>query len=291
MCAGLRLCVEGFYFIPHSCICPVLHKKVTYDTFNYGRMLILLLHFTYTYKWFATGEANRMQNWFYNPTISFHMWDLTHVITVGIALIFIFILFAYRSALLPYRKTIRIATGCTLIASRISLDIWYITTGEWSFQSSLPLELCSIASLICGVMLLINSRFLCEIFYFIAIGGAIQAMITPALDFGFPQFRYIQFFLDHFLLMMAPLILIWYYHYKLTWKSVFKAFITINIIAVIVYCLNVLFSSNYMFLMYKPKTASLLDLLGPYPFYLLSLEVIVWCIFVLLFFPFLFMRK
>src|SRR5699024_19326 len=129
--------------------------------------------------------------------------------TIGIGILLIVSLYLGRHFLHPYRKMIRIIVGCMLIGSRITLDIWYVMTGEWSLHTSLPLELCSIASLVCGIMLLINSRFLCEIFYFIAIGGAIQAIITPALDFGFPQYRYIQFFLDNFLLITAPLLWIW----------------------------------------------------------------------------------
>src|SRR5699024_5271843 len=94
----------------------------------------------------------------------------------------------------------------------------------------------------------------------------------------------------HFLLITAPLILIWFYRYQVTWLSVLKAFMTINFIAAIVFICNILFSSNYMFLMHKPTTASLLDVLGPYPFYILSLEVIVILVFTLLYLPFLFIQ-
>ena len=227
-----------------------------------------------------------MNSWFYHPEVPFQMWGPTHFITIGFISGMILLFFIFRKKLVLYRKPIRITVGCLLILSRISLDIWYVTTKQWSITSSLPLELCSIASLLCGIMLLTKSRFLLEVFYFIGISGAIMAIITPDLDFGFPQYRYIQFFFDHALLILAPLIMIHLYYYQITWKSVMKAFLSINVIAGIVFVINRALSSNYMFLQYKPTAASLLDLLGPYPYYLLSLEGIALILFFILYVPF-----
>src|SRR5699024_2068648 len=98
------------------------------------------------------------------------MWDLTHVLTI------MFILFIFRFQLKPYRKQIRLFIGTLLILSRLNLDIWYVLTGTWSVQQALPIELCSIASLAVGIMLLTKNRFLFETFYFIGIAGAIQAL-------------------------------------------------------------------------------------------------------------------
>src|SRR5699024_2244765 len=191
----------------------------------------------------------------------FQMWDMTHLITIVFALTIILALFVFRKSLYPYRNTIRITVGWLLMISRLSLDIWYISTDQWSVKSSLPLELCSIASIMCAIMLLTKNKSLFEVFYFIALAGAIQAIVTPDLNFGFPQFRYIQFFLDHFLLIAAPLIMISLYNFKITHQSLIKSFMTLNGIAAIVFSINIIFSSNYMFLSHKPNSASLLDFL------------------------------
>jgi len=224
--------------------------------------------------------------WMNHSEVQFHMWEISHLLTILSISILLFAFFYFRKSLRPYRRMIRITVGLLLIASRISLDIWYVVTGTWDLKSSLPLELCSIASLMCALMLLTKSYRLFEIFYFIAIGGAIQAIISPNLDFGFPLYRYIQFFLDHFLLLLAPLIMIWLYHYTITKKSIGKAFFFLNALAVIVLIINYFTSANYMFLMHKPNSASLLDVLGPHPYYLLSLEGIVFIIFFILYVPF-----
>src|SRR5690625_4798600 len=129
-----------------------------------------------------------MNNWYYNTAIEFQMWDATHFITISIIGFSILLVYLFRDKLKNYRKPIRITVGITLIVSRISLDIWYITTGNWYVDSSLPLELCSIASLLAGIMLLTKNLFLAEIIYFIGIGGALQAVLTPDLFYGFPQY-------------------------------------------------------------------------------------------------------
>lgn len=232
-----------------------------------------------------------MYKWIYDPHTQFQMWQTTHIVTVGIIFSLILSIFFLRKKLIPYRRYIRITIGWVLIISRLSLDVWYITTHQWSVQSSLPLELCSIASLLCGIMLLTKNRQLFEILYFIALGGAFQAIITPDLYFGFPQYRYIQFFLDHMLLFISPLIMIWLYNYSITKKSLIKSFISLNIVAGIVFIMNVILSANYMFLREKPSAGSLLDLLGPYPYYIFSLELVTFIIFVVLYVPFILRKR
>lgn len=227
-----------------------------------------------------------MQLWFYNPENNFHMWDMIHIVTILFIVVCISALFTFKKFLRPHREKIRITIGWILIISRLSLDFWYISTSQWSLKSSLPLELCSIASIMCGIMLLTKNKHLFEIFYFIALAGAFQAILTPDLYFGFPQFRYIQFFFDHSLLIAAPLIMISLYGFKITHQSLIKSFLTLNGIAAVVFFMNIVFSANYMFLRHKPNSASLLDFLGPYPYYILSLELVALLIFTMLYLPF-----
>lgn len=228
-----------------------------------------------------------MKQWFYQPEITFQMWQASHLVTLGLILLFILSFYLSREKLIPYRRPIRLTIGWALLLSRLSLDLWYITTKQWTAQSSLPLELCSIASIASGIMLLTKNRHLFEIFYFIGIGGAMQAVLTPDLDFGFPQYRYLQFFIDHSLLLIAPLVMIWLYRYTLTIKSFLKSWMTLHFLAAFVFSINFLLDANYMFLRRKPIGGSLLDFLGPYPYYLFALEGVVLVIFFLLYLPFL----
>ena len=60
----------------------------------------------------------------------------------------------------------------------------------------------------------------------------------------------------------------------------------LNVSAVVVGLVNLAVGSNYMFLMRKPDTASLLDLLGPHPVYILVEELIALALFILMYIAF-----
>lgn len=238
-----------------------------------------------TYRPFLAKKSGvfRLNNELNSSPDPFHMWGYTHISTLSILLIFFMTLFSSRHFLRPYRKVIYLVTGSLLLLSRLSLDAWYVATSNWSVQTSLPFELCSVASLLCALMLFTRNTFLFEVLFFIAISGSLQALLTPELAYSFPHFRYVQFFFDHFLLFTAPFLLIWFEGYSIRFHSLIKAFLFLNGLALIAFIINILIGANYMFLMDKPSTRSLLDFLGPHPFYLLSLEGVALVIFLALF--------
>jgi hypothetical integral membrane protein (TIGR02206 family) len=71
-----------------------------------------------------------------------------------------------------------------------------------------------------------------------------------------------------------------------TWKSLGRVMIWMNVYMLAVGGVNALLGSNYLFIARPPETASLIDLLGPWPWYLLSLEGIGLVLFLLLYLPF-----
>jgi hypothetical integral membrane protein (TIGR02206 family) len=67
---------------------------------------------------------------------------------------------------------------------------------------------------------------------------------------------------------------------------VIKLFVFLNLLLPLIIYINKLVGANYMFLSHKPIHKSLLDVLGPYPWYILSMEgllitlsLIIWWIF------------
>lgn len=190
-----------------------------------------------------------------------------------------------------YMLRIRWILLAILLLSEIGLLIWTLSNNMWSVRSNLPLNLCTISIYLSAFMLITRSYRVFEILYFFGIGGALQALLTPDLFYTFPHFRFIHFFIAHIAIILAILYMIWVYAMVPTWKSIVKSFITLNIIAFFVFLVNIQTGSNYMFLARKPKGPSILDWLGPYPWYILSLELITLVMFLVLYIPFYFKKK
>lgn len=212
----------------------------------------------------------------------FRFLSASHLIAVGILVCLILILFVSRSLIQrqPYlKKMIRYTLLTLLILSEISLELWYVQQGIWNPARHLPLELCSITLLLSIIMLITRSRALYSILFFAGIVGALLAILTPNLGYGFPHFRFIQFFMAHYAIILAALYMTWIESYRPQWRSIGYTMLALNVIALAVGLINYLIGSNYMFLMRKPSTPSVLDWFGPHPTYLIVEELFALLIF------------
>ncbi|WP_028551190.1 YwaF family protein [Paenibacillus sp. UNC451MF] len=220
-----------------------------------------------------------MLNPYWDPSYAepFLNYSPSHLIAIAVLCIISTFLYVFRSAIQASARLqsfIRWSLLMALAVPEVLLNVWYVQEGMWDAQKTLPLELCSIMLILSVVMLLTSSRMLYALVFFAGIGGALQAMITPSLWYPFPHFRFFHFFIVHIAIIAAALYMTWIKQYKPNWKAVGWTMVFLNVLLIIVGALNYWLDANYMFLMHKPLTASLLDLLGPHPYYLLSEEAI-----------------
>jgi hypothetical integral membrane protein (TIGR02206 family) len=219
----------------------------------------------------------------------FTAFSATHLMSLMLFVMLVVFIYAASNWLRrgERRRAIsRYALAVVLAAAEIALNVWYISRGVFDPADTLPLELCSISLYLCVFMLLFRSRLLFQIVYFTGIGGALQALLTPVLAFDFPHFRFVQFFLAHSMIIIAVLYMVWVERFRPTLKSVALTMLVLNLLLVVILFVNANTGGNYMFVSHKPETASMLDFLGPYPWYLLSLEGVAVVMFLLLYLPF-----
>jgi len=136
-------------------------------------------------------------------------------------------------------------------------------------------------------MLFTRSYRIYEFSYFLGIAGALQAFLTPdAGIYGLPHFRAVQTLLAHGLIISEGIYMTVVEGFRPTLGSIKRVFIWANVYMAVVYVINMVLGSNYMFVAHKPVTASLLDVLGPHPWYILSLQLVGFVMCMILYIPF-----
>lgn len=219
---------------------------------------------------------------------SFISFSPSHVITLILSAIIIVVFYMNRQwfRIGTRSRNGRYILAAVLALAEISLNIWYIGQGTYSLKNTLPLELCSISLYLSIIMLLWKSRTLFQIVYFIGLGGALQALLTPALGYAYPHFRFVEFFIAHIVIILAVLYMVWVEGYRPKLQSILSTMLLLNVLLIAIGAINWMTGGNYMFLAHKPESASILNFLGPHPWYLLSLEAVALGFFLLLYLPF-----
>lgn len=220
---------------------------------------------------------------------SFELYGAGHLLALTLITLFCFSFLYFRNVWGERgKRNFRYFVAVFLIVDEISWHVWAAYWEVWTIQTMLPLHLCSIMVWASAYMLFTKNYNIYEITYFLGIGGALQALLTPdASGYGFPHFRAFQTFVAHGLLVAVPIYMTVVEGLRPTLQSFKRIFIWTNIYMVFVFFLNLAIGSNYLFIHYKPEFSTLLDLLAPWPWYVLELEVVGFAIISLLYTPFL----
>ena len=216
----------------------------------------------------------------------FTAFSFSHWIMIVILMVVPYIIYYYQGFFRMYDKVIRISTFIVLFSLEGMYHFWLLKDGYWDISYTLPLHLCSISLILCLILLVGRARIVFQLVYFLGITGATMAIITPELFLGFPHFRYFQFFITHILIVLICCYFLFIHKYRPTGKGFIYSFLFLNFCAGLAFIANKLLGGNYMFLADRPTNGTLLDYFGPFPYYILSLEVAALFIFSLLLLPF-----
>jgi hypothetical integral membrane protein (TIGR02206 family) len=119
----------------------------------------------------------------------------------------------------------------------------------------------------------------------------LQGAITPDVTHGFPHFHYFRFFIGHNGMVLVLIYAIVVFDLRPTLKGLWDSFLALNAFLVFAAIVNLILDSNYFWICGKPPTASLLDYLGPWPWYILMAEFIALLHYLVAYAPFYFFNK
>jgi hypothetical integral membrane protein (TIGR02206 family) len=218
---------------------------------------------------------------------AFQLFGPAHLAALASLVALNLFLLRFRGSPEATRAKVRWMLALTLWVAEVGWHLWNVFTGQWTAQALLPLNICSALIWLSGFMLIFKNHSIYEFAYFLGIGGAIQYLATPDLGiYGFPHFRYFQTFTSHGLLVTSAIYMTVVEGFRPTWKSLWRVVIIANIYMLLIFFLNRAIGSDYLFVNAKPATASLLDLLPPWPYYILYMEALGVVTFLLLYLPF-----
>lgn len=184
----------------------------------------------------------------------------------------------------------------TVICITFAAVILVNEVAHWIYQLSevgvgqfvvrhLPLHICGIAALSLVVTMIFRNRYTFEIVYFWGLAGTANALVTPQLEAGFPEYRFLQYFIAHGGIVAGALFAVWGLGMRPTPASLARAFGLLALLTVVLLVVNPLLGSNYMFLQTPPVSASPF-FFAPWPYYIPILGGVGLLFFGLLLAPF-----
>jgi hypothetical integral membrane protein (TIGR02206 family) len=178
-----------------------------------------------------------------------------------------------------------------LLSDCVVDTIRQLVDGTWALRTSMPLALCNLALLVAAAACWWRERWLVEVTYFWALAGTVQGLATPDLNVTFPHVEFFEYVIGHTLIIVAALFLVVGMRLHPRRGSVIRTTIVTYVYVALVGLVDALIDANYMFLRRAPHQWTLLRLMGPYPWYLVTGAVLVPLLFTLFYSPFRFVQR
>jgi len=203
----------------------------------------------------------------------FVLFGPAHLVTLAVivALSLALILIARLAKNETIDRWIAVTLAVVLLLNKLVVYHTIYVTKEFDLPNALPMHLCDWSAISVIIALLWRRQLPYELAYFWV---------------EFPDVRFITFFVSHGGTLIAILFLTIGLRMRPYPKSLLRIFIWSNIYLAAAGTADYLLGSNYGYLRAKPVNPSLLDYLGPWPVYILSLEAVALISYLIYYIPF-----
>jgi hypothetical integral membrane protein (TIGR02206 family) len=225
------------------------------------------------------------------PAPEFHAWSTEHFAALGvIGVLAAAMIAAGRLQKRRATRAMEIALALLLVA-QWPVSYWVnASAGTLTPNNLYPCHFCDIAAMAGVIALLTHRQFFVELVYFWGLAGTLQGLITPSLTLNWPHPRFLLFFIAHGGVVIAALHCVCGLQLPPRPRAKWVAFLLLFPFAAIVGTFDWMVGANYGFLCHKPETASLYDVLGPWPWYVGASGLVGLVFFILLDLPFVIQR-
>ena len=172
-------------------------------------------------------------------------------------------------------RALRLA-GWALLANSAAWTAWGFMPWAWNLEESLPLHYSDALRFLVPIALITQARWAVVVTWFWGLTLNMQSVLTPDLNyFVWVPLEFAEYWIAHGAGVLAPVVLVWGLGYRPTWRGYGIAYAATLLWAGIAVTGNTLTGANYGYLNRAPAGPSILDLLGPWPQYLLVEAVLI----------------
>jgi len=149
-----------------------------------------------------------------------------------------------------------------------------VALGTWTIRYDLPLQLTDAISAAAILALWTRRMLAVELVYFWSLTASLQAMLTPDLYQTFPSVYYFTYFAYHIGAIAGGCFLVLGCRLYPRPGAIWRVYAATLAFAGVAALGDVITGGNYMFLSEKPEYSSLLNVMGPWPWYIASTVVL-----------------
>lgn len=155
-----------------------------------------------------------------------------------------------------------------LMATWIAWYALFIARGWLGLGNALPLNLCDWAAVALIATLVSPNQKAYELAYFWAFAGTVQGLVTPDVNFGFPEPQFVVFILGHAAIMASVIYLTFGTRMRQVPASIPRVMGWTFVYAGAASLVDWTLGANYGFFRAKPTHPTFYDLLSAWPYYI-----------------------
>jgi hypothetical integral membrane protein (TIGR02206 family) len=178
------------------------------------------------------------------------------------------------------------ALALIILANELGWWVWLGFQHTWSSAYALPLQLCDVVAFVAAAALWFRRPLLVELTYFWGLAGTANGLISPDLPDHFPSYLFLQYFVAHGAIVAAALLLVVGLRITPRKGAVGRVVALTLVLVAVDAAANAVTGGNYMYLRHTPDVPNLLDLMGPWPVYVVAAAGLALGLFVVLDLPF-----
>lgn len=208
------------------------------------------------------------------------------VLIVTIMLAVLCVMLARRISGTRHEDHVLRIAGWVMLTATVLWTLWGMLPANWNIAQSLPFQLSDAVRFITAIALLTRAGWAIAASYFWGLTLNLQSIITPDLNYyDYPVLEFVMYWFLHIAALIVPIVFVWGLGYRPTWRGYGIAYAATLVWAGAAIVVNMLTGANYGYLSHAPAGPSVLDLLGPWPIYILWEAVIVAVVWALMTWP------